>query len=215
VVPSPDPTTATTESLLREIAHAKDFGDVLVKFVREIVEQKIIGARETLEARLNGNDQAVTLLRSSTDKTPGMIDAAVTQLRTIIEQKLMTQDEKFKSVETQFKERDTRQEQTTKDSGKAIDAAFAAADKSMSKTETGFAKQIDEQGKRVDAGFASLTEKNDDLKERITAIESRTQGITANATENRSVSRDSTAVFLGIAAIVAAVVIPIALRLVR
>jgi hypothetical protein len=215
VVPSPDPTVATTESLLREISHTKEWGDTVVKFVREVVEEKITGARDVLEARLNGNDQAVTLLRSATDKVPQHVEASIAQMREIIEQKLYTQDEKFRSVQTQFEERDTRTEQTTKDSVKAIEAAFASAEKAITKTEVGFTKQIDEQSKRIDAVAAGSNEKIDDIKQRITVIEARTQGITANALESRTISRDSTAVYLGIAAIVAAVVIPIALRLVH
>jgi len=222
MVPSPDPTVATTESLLREIAHTKDFGDALVKFVRELVEQKIIGAREALEARLNGNDQAVTLLRSTTDKIPVLVDGAVRQLREVIEQKLLTQDEKFRSVDTQFVERDTRTDQRAGDTKLAVDAAFAAAKESTAKIETGFTKQIDGLIALVESKTQNLMSALNDLKERQTLTEARTQGITANALENRQsardthqVSRDNTATYLGIIAVVIAIVVPVAIRLIR
>lgn len=61
ITPNPDPTEKTTESLLREIAHTKEFGDVLVRFVREICEQKILTVQAVTEAKLERRGTVLTL----------------------------------------------------------------------------------------------------------------------------------------------------------
>jgi len=136
--------------------------------------------RELIEARLDGNDQAIVLLRSTIDKIPVSIDSAIKRLQDLHE-------EKFNSIQTQFKERDTRTEQASKDSKVAIDAALSAQKESVdkqnisntlavNKSEASFTKQVDEIGKRIDTVGKSLDEKVTDIKERLTTIESRTAG---------------------------------------
>jgi hypothetical protein len=174
--PSPDPTRLTTAQLLREITSSKEFGEIIVKYTREIVESKIEGVREVLEARLNGNDQAVTLLRTTTDKFPAAIEAAVKNSQTITEEKLRVQDEKFRSIDKQFDERDTRSDKSEVAQKTAVDAALAGAEKAVGKTELSFTKQIDQIGQRIDTVSRSADEKISDLKERIQGIESRKKG---------------------------------------
>src|ERR1035437_9003936 len=91
--PIPDPTVLTTQQLHREL----------------------LSLREIIEARLNGNDAAVNLLRSTTDKFPQVIAMSFNQLQGLHE-------EKFASIATQFLERDIRTEQTARDSKVAVDA---------------------------------------------------------------------------------------------
>jgi len=168
-VPVPDPTVLTTQALLREI-----------EGLRERSSHDNTMLRELIEARLDGNDQAIVLLRSTTDKIPVSIDSAIKRLQDLHE-------EKFNSIQTQFKERDTRTEQASKDSKVAIDAALSAQKESVdkqntsntlavNKSEASFTKQVDEIGKRIDTVGKSLDEKVTDIKERLTTIESRTAG---------------------------------------
>lgn len=168
-VPVPDPTVLTTQALLREI-----------EGLRERATHDNTMLRELIEARLDGNDQAIVLLRSTIDKIPVSIDSAIKRLQDLHE-------EKFNSIQTQFKERDTRTEQASKDSKVAIDAALSAQKESVdkqntsntlavNKSEASFTKQVDEIGKRIDTVGKSLDEKVTDIKERLTTIESRTAG---------------------------------------
>jgi hypothetical protein len=93
-------------------------------------------------------------------------------------------DEKFDSIATQFRERDTRTEQTSKDSKVAVDAALQAAKEavgeqnksnalSISKSEAAFTKQIDQIGTLITTTAKNVDDKIDDLKARIGAIEAR------------------------------------------
>lgn len=163
--PVPDPTVLTTQQLAAAV----------VALQREIdLRQKIT------ETRLDGNDAAVTLLRTSTDRFPAFVDARVNQLRDL-------QDEKFSSIETQFKERDIRVEQTSRDSKVAIDAALQAQKESVdkqnesnaqaiAKQEAAFTKQIDAIGLLIEARGKATDDKFDDLKTRLTTIEGNTTG---------------------------------------
>lgn len=73
--------------------------------------------------------------------------------------------EKFHSIQTQFKERDTRDQQTAKDGKSAIDAAFNAAKEAVSKSETTTVKQIDQFDGKIN-----------DVKDRLTRIEGASVG---------------------------------------
>jgi hypothetical protein len=73
--------------------------------------------------------------------------------------------EKFHSIQVQFKERDTRAEQTAKDNKSAIDAAFNAAKEAVSKSEGTTVKQIDQFDGKIN-----------DVKDRLTRIEGASVG---------------------------------------
>lgn len=176
--PDPDPTVLTTRAMLREVDGLRE------KFTHDMGM-----LRELIEARLNGNDAAVALLRTSTDKLPNYITSTVSGLQELHE-------EKFNSIQTQFKERDTRTEQASKDSKVAIDAALSAQKESVdkqnisntlavNKSEASFTKQVDEIGKRIETVAKSLDEKVADIKERLTTIESRGVGALTQKVEQR------------------------------
>jgi hypothetical protein len=175
VAPKQDPSALTTQQLLREN----------------------FWLRELLETRLNGMDKAILLLQAFADRTPTTMDIQheVTALRDLTL-------EKFEGIKTQFRERDARTEKTEKDSIKAVDAAFASADKAITKTENNFTKQFDEQGKRIEAAEKKSDEKNDDLKVRLTVIEARTQGMTQQKTESAVATTQNTSQVASIAGIV-------------
>jgi len=174
VVPVPDPTILTTQQLIREIATA----------------------REVIETRLNGMDKAIELLQAASDRYPAFMQQAVGRLQELHE-------EKFRSIEVQFKERDTRTEQTSRDSKVAVDAALSAQVKSVdaqnisnslaiSKSEAGFTKQIDQIGALIQATGKATDDKIDDIKTRLNSIEVRT-----NAFEGRSTGKADTVSSVG------------------
>jgi hypothetical protein len=142
-IPRPDPTLLTNQ----------------------LVQQAVAGLREILEARLDGMDIALELSQENLRQVPTEIEKEIRHLTDLLERELKVVDEKFGSVQTQFAERDTRVEQTSRDSKLAIDAALQAAKEAVGKSETSTIKQIDGQGLRID-----------DLKERLTRIESEGRG---------------------------------------
>ena len=176
VVPTPDPTRLTTEQLLREIASS-----------REIVETQVKGAIDAISARLAGNDKAIELLQKSADKNPEHVKAAFEQLQSL-------HQEKFDSIETQFKERDTRTEQAAASNKIAIDAALSAQKESVdkqnisnalaiNKSEAAFTKQMDLIGVTIQTSGKATDDKINDMKDRLTALESRRQGETETKQE--------------------------------
>jgi len=166
--PVPDPTLLTTQQLLREN----------------------LWLREVLETRLNGMDKAIELLQSTADKFPARIDEKIASLQQVHE-------EKFNSIQVQFKERDVRTEQTSKDSKVAIDAALQATKESSveqnksfalatAKSEAGFSKQIDQLGVLIQTMTKAFDDKIDDIKERLT----RSEGVGSGEHQGRVSTQD-------------------------
>jgi hypothetical protein len=157
--PVPDPTVLTTQQLLRELG----------------------SVREIIETRLDAMDKAISLIQAHSDKVPSLLDLAIEHLRTLHE-------EKFRSVQIQFQERDTRTEQTSRDSKVAVDAALQAAKEAVgeqnkssslaiSKSEMATTKQIDQLVVLIQANAKASDEKIDDIKQRVTIIESHSKGV--------------------------------------
>lgn len=167
---SSDPSKLTTNALEREVGQLKD-----------LIAARVDGLEKGLEVRLNGMDKALVLLQARADKVPSETDIAVENLRKL-------HDEKFSSIAIQFKERDTRDERTQKDSKVAIDAALSAQKESVdkqnisnslaiAKSETAFTKQIDAIGILIQTSIKATDDKINDTKERITIIESHSKGV--------------------------------------
>jgi hypothetical protein len=156
--PIPDPTILTTQQLGTAVS----------------------SLREIIEARLDAMDKAIVLIQNKADRVPSEVDVAVAHLESLHE-------EKFRSIATQFRERDTRAEQSSRDSKVAVDAALQAAKEAVneqnksnavaiSKSEASFIKQIDQMGTIINTMASSLNDKIDDLKARLTAIEGQKKG---------------------------------------
>jgi hypothetical protein len=164
-----DPSALTTQQLFREIGTAREIGETL-----------IYGINQNITTRIDGMDKAIELLQTSTDRTPNMVSASIERLQELHE-------EKFESIATQFMERDTRTEQTSRDSKVAVDAALQAAKEAVgeqnksnalaiAKSEATFTKQIDQIGVLISTMQKGIDDKIDDIKTRLQAIESRKLG---------------------------------------
>jgi hypothetical protein len=164
-LPIPDPTVLTTQQLLREMGLLRDLIDVRFGVV---------------ETRFDGMDKAIALIQSEADKVPSKTDIAVDQLKDL-------HAEKFRSIETQFIERDTRTEQTSRDSKVAVDAALQAAKEAVgeqnksnslanSKMEASFTKQIDQIGTLITTSNKATDDKISDIKDRLNSIEGQNVG---------------------------------------
>ena len=165
--PIPDPTVLTTAALTREVASLK----------------------ELMFTRLDAMDKAVDLL----GEIPTDTDKQIGHLKELFTSKLDVVDERFDSVQTQFIERDTRAEQTSRDSKVAVDAALQAAKEAVAeqnkssalaiaKSETATTKQIDQLGVQISTATNQLKENIDDVKDRLTRIEGEGRGSEAAKT---------------------------------
>jgi hypothetical protein len=187
---SSDPTWLTTKQLLRELSLLKDI----------------------IFTRLDGMDRAIVLNNDNVNRVPNDVDRAVTHLKSLIEGRINAIDkatellpnqvsekinaleavhnERFTSIQLQFKERDVRTEQSTRDSKTAVDAALQAAKEAVneqnkssslaiSKSENTTVKQIDQMGLLIATQAKAFEDKVTDLKERLTRIEGKGEGKTA------------------------------------
>ena len=140
-----------------------------------------ISIKEIIETRLNGMDKAIELLQANNTEIPKMVDEKIGALREV-------HDEKFASIQVQFKERDTRTDQSSRDSKVAVDAALQAAKEAVGeqnrssalaiqKSETGTTKQIDQLAVLIQSTAKGSDDKIDDIKERLTRIEGKSTGV--------------------------------------
>jgi hypothetical protein len=162
--PIPDPTALTTSQLLREIAALRD----------------VVGAR------MDGVVKDVGRLEQEIRERPAAIENHVGHLRELNE-------EKFRSIQTQFTERDVRTEMQARDSKVAVDAALQAAKEavaeqnrssalSIAKSETATMKAMDQQGVLIATSTQALDAKIVDVKERLTRIEGKGEGVVVTQT---------------------------------
>jgi hypothetical protein len=151
------------------------------------VDKQVGQLREFILSKVQAMEQATALLREMTEKVPSAADIGIKHLTELC-------DEKFASISTQFRERDTRTEQTSKDSKVAVDAALQAAKEAVgkqqesnslaiAKSETATSKQIDQIGVFMAAANTATTDKIDDLKQRLTAMEARMEGHSKGSNE--------------------------------
>lgn len=162
-----DPTRRTLEQSRRDI-----------EALREYLVAIIDGNRGEIGAQLTGNAKAVELLQVATDKQPKLISEAVAQLEAL-------QNETFRSIQTQFVERDKRTEQLSIADKTAIAAALQAQKEAagatndsnnaaVTKMENNFAKLIEQTQNLLQQSTKNFDDKIDDLKNRLTTIEGRT-----------------------------------------
>jgi hypothetical protein len=129
----------------------------------EQLRREVSILRELIELRLTAVDRATLLLNQVTE-------------------------EKFRSMEVRFLERDRHNEHTHRDSKSAIDAALLAAKEAVhaqnessslaiAKSEVATNKQIDQQGNMIVSATRALSDKIDDIKSRLTLIEGKGVGV--------------------------------------
>jgi chromosome segregation ATPase len=158
-------TDSPTEQLLRSLAAERDYVD---------------GQIAVLEERLNAMDKATGLLSETVNRVPTDVQKEVTHLRELDE-------EKFASIQTQFDERDVRQERESRDNTVKVDAAFAAAKEAATKQDEANQKAIDKAEQQTADTIEKLSElfktttdaladKIDDLKARVSDREGRVRG---------------------------------------
>ncbi len=125
-------------------------------------------------------DKGIELLALSTNKVADEVSTKISQLQHLHE-------EKFRSIQIQFLERDTRTDKMAEATSIAVGAALQAAKEAAGKQAEGFAelikkieatftKQIDQIGELIRTQQKSADDKIDDLKSRVQAVESQKKG---------------------------------------
>jgi hypothetical protein len=160
-----DPSALTTAQLLREIS-----------------------SLEKLTAqRMDAIEKAVTVAHENLVRVPTEVDKAIGHLKEVVNGRLHTVDEKFRSIDKQFIERDVRVEQAANDTKTRVEAAFASQEKSaakqaesfglsIGKSESATTKQIDQLGLLIQQNTKALDDKIGDIKDRLTRIEGTGKG---------------------------------------
>ncbi len=206
--PVPDPTILTTQQLMREIASLKELlvsrldamdkavtllndGASRSPTINEVYlqhEEKLSSIHQHFEERDKRFEQAAVVHStaiSAAMKAAGEAQIAVTEKTKHLEE---LHSEKFRSIQVQFMERDTRTEQTSRDAKVAVDAALQAAKEAVgeqnkssalaiAKSEASTAKQIDQIQVVINSNTKGTDDKIDDLKTRLTTIEGRSAGV--------------------------------------
>jgi len=147
LVPVPDPTVLTTQSLLREIAS-----------LRELLETRIAGVGDIFAERLGGMDKAIKLLQEYTRQLVADIDNKIENLRKL-------HQEKFDGIEKRFQ--DQKEALAT-----ALNAAKEAVGEQTKSSGAAIQKSELSTGKQIEGLDSKIT----DIKERIDRIEGKGEG---------------------------------------
>lgn len=158
--PNPDPTSLTTEQIRQEIS-----------WLRTLLEAKLEGRFESLTMRLDAMEKALSIIQAFVDRLLNEVDVKIDHRHEL-------HDEKFRSISTQFSERDIRAEQGSRDSKTAVDAALQAAKEAVGKTEMGFTKQIDQLMLQTQTETRGLSSQIGEVKDR---LESAVSSVSARA----------------------------------
>jgi phage I-like protein len=206
LLPVPDPTKLTTDQLNREIG----------------------GLKEIIFTRLDGMDRAIVLFNENLNRIPSDTDNQTARLKELLEARSKAvdekiaalreiQDEKFESIQMQFKERDVRTEQSSKDSKVAVDAALQAAKEAVgaqnsssalaiAKSEMSTVKQIDQLSLLIQTSAKAVDDKFSDVKDRLTRIEGKEQGASTTIATQQTSNGTMIAIISAVIALAAVVV---------
>lgn len=170
--PVPDPTVLTTAQIFRSI-----------EALKELMFTRIEGMDKALDQAA----KAVELAEKETNRQISTLDKVVTEKFNVMHQRFAVEEERFKSIATQFSERDTRTEETARQNKTSVDAALQAAKEAVgeqqkanaaaiSKSEAGFTKEIDGIKLLLNQITKAADDKIDDLKTRVNVSENRATG---------------------------------------
>jgi hypothetical protein len=184
--PDADPSLLTEQRVERAAIAERDY----VKGQVEVLRERVNGEIRALVERLNAIDRATTLLSETVNRVPTETQLAVGQLAAVV-------GEQFNSVDKQFAERDTRSEREARDNKLAVDAAFAAQEKqavaqneanttAINKSELATTETINKLAELFKSDSKALSDKIDDLKQRVQALESGRNGATEGRVERRA-----------------------------
>ena len=167
-VPIPDPSLLTTQ----------------------VIRDGLANLKALVNARMDAMDTATGLRIDILNRVPAETEKLIKHLREV-------QDEKFHTIDNQFVERDVRTAQASVAADDALKAALQAAKELVGaqgeassaaavKSETSFAKQIDQLGTIIQTMQLALDARITELKERIDRFEASSSGANLSRNERRS-----------------------------
>lgn len=204
-----DPTTLTTDQLRREIGALKDLMLREISQLEKLSATEIACAQELADQKFAAIDHATALRLTVIGDIPKTIAEKVNHLAALNE-------ERFASVGRQFAERDTRTDAITVLNNKALDAALAAQKEAaaetnksntlaISKSETATTETINKLAELFQTTTDGLSDKIDDLKSRVGAIDAtmvgfieRGAGVRQSVSDTRQSGVDSRAVLASV-----------------
>lgn len=139
--------------------------DPTARTVEQLLRE-IASLKELFGTRLDAMDKAIVLLQDAANRSP------------TVNEVFLQHQEMFNSVRQRFEERDIRFAQAAHDSRAAVDSTITAAKSIAEQQNNNFTKQIDQQGTLIHNIAQSLDSKITDVKDRVTLIEGRTNGVT-------------------------------------
>lgn len=193
----PDPSALTTQAILREIASLKE-----LVFTR-------IDAMDKAMVLFNDN---IVRVPTDVDKQVGNLHRLIDEQFNVVDRRFETTGEQFRGIQVQFSERDDRVSESATAATTAVNAALQAQKEAAGKSEQGTAEQLNQLRLLLQTAASGLGDKNDDLKERVTRIESFGIGTTAATTTHQVDRGFSTYVlFAVVSALIAAVALGVAI----
>ena len=159
VIPNPDPSARTSSEIDKTVAASE--AKVLAR---------IDGIEKTIDAQHGDLVRVPTLLDRAILSQHELFDSKLTEHRAVLEEKLL-------SVAKQSEERVKRFDLAILDTKGSLEVGLNAAKDSVAKVEALFGKQIEGQGDLIRATAKNAEDKISDLKDRLTALESRGQGV--------------------------------------
>lgn len=171
----------------------------------ELTDRAIARAEKSLTSYIDGQlairDERLAGIDRATELRLGGIEGIPTSIREQVEHLERLHDERFRSVDQRFVERDIRAEREARDNKVAVDAAFAAQkeaaakqdegnQKAIDKSETATAEKIDKLAELFRTTTDALADKIDDLKERQNAANATIAGSGAHREGSREGAAD-------------------------
>jgi hypothetical protein len=185
-----NPSSLTTEAIARAITAQRDWTDAQLEVLRE---------------RFRGIDRATEVLNEIVTRVPTDVQREVGRLQELsshqfaalqdltvarfgaVSQQFVERDARFEAVAQRFAERDARAESEARANKTAIDAAFAAQkelvkqqgdsdQKAIDKAERATAETINKLTQLFATETRALSERLDDVKERLSAVEQQKAG---------------------------------------
>jgi hypothetical protein len=178
----------------------RDLLNSRIDAILQMHDSEIRSLLKIIETRIDAMDKATALLRENISVVPTEMDRQVTHLREYmvarIDSTQVARDERFNSIDLQFRERDTRTDQSSRDSKVAVDAALQAAKDAVgeqnkssalaiAKSETSTTKQIDQLQTLIQTNNDATNDKINDIKARL----DRGAGLTRADDQQRSEKR--------------------------
>jgi hypothetical protein len=171
----------------------------------------------TLKEKIKGMDKAIEVAHNDATRVPTEIQKQVGSARefleTLIAKEHALKEEKFTKVYQRFDLIEQQRLEQKKDTADNVDKAFLAAKEAVReqnisskeaiiKSENSFNAQLKSLEDNSNERFKSLESKITDLKDRVT----KTEGITAGISSNKTEARSSSNYMWGVAAIIASII---------